>query len=289
MDISRLVRQGISLLQSAEIPYPQREAEELLAFTLKINRIELLLNPEKYSSAISSELINTFNSLIQRRANQEPLAYLLESIPFYNIHLHVTPNVLIPRPETEWIVDQILSHYPDSSTKLQVWDLCTGSGAIGLALKQMRPQWQVILSDLSSEALEVARQNGKNNFLDVELLQGDLFEPFQGRQADLIVINPPYIPSEEIPALEKSVVAYEPHLALDGGVDGLDYYRRIASRFSEHLKPGGTLWLELGAGQGKEVAEIFYKAGFSEISVRNDLSGHDRLFFLEKQHDIGYP
>jgi release factor glutamine methyltransferase len=281
MQIKNILAAAIASLSSHHIPDPKWDAEELLASVLNCSRADLILNGQIIQ--MTPDQITLFNSFIGRRARREPLAYIIGSIPFYNLDLNVSSAVLIPRPETEWIVDQILAHYPSSSSiaPFTVWDLCTGSGAIGLSLKKARPKWNVILSDLSSSALEVATLNARKNHLSISVRQGDLFAPFAGEAADLIVINPPYIRSGDLPTLQPDVIDFEPHMALDGGVDGMDFYRRIASECKIYFKSGATLWMELGSGQGPGVSEMFYEAGFQKILVRKDLSGHDRLFFLE--------
>lgn len=254
-------------LRERGIERPRREAEEVIANVLGIHRIDLYLQFEKPLSATELEQLRT---AIVRRANHEPAAYISGKVAFAGLTLKVTPAVLIPRPETEILVEKI-------SEKLQtlplegkvLWDLCCGSGCLGHALKKRFPALNIVLSDISEEALEVARQNGEG----VTFKRGDLFAPFKGERCDFLVCNPPYVTEEEYSTLSPEVKR-EPKSALVGGVA---FYKRIAADVSHFLNPGGMIWLEMGTGQGDEIKKIFHDKGV----VENDWAGHTRFFFLE--------
>ncbi len=256
-----------AFLQKYGIERPRREAEEVIADALQMRRIDLYMDFERI---LVEEELQKLRGSIQRRAAREPAAYIAGKVPFADLMIKVSPAVLIPRPETEILVEKISEtlRVRDLHGKV-LWDICCGSGCIGHALKKRFPELSVVLSDVSSEALAVARENGE----DVAFRQGDLFAPFKGERCDFLVCNPPYVTEEEYEMLTPEVKK-EPKLALVGGVV---FYERIAASFADYLNPGALLWLEMGAGQGEIVKKIFQGRG----EVENDWSGHTRFFFLE--------
>ena len=207
---------------------------------------------------------------LKRLKSGEPLGLVLGYVPFVNCEIKVTPDVLIPRSETEQLTDMIINEYEGVPTR--VLDLCTGSGCIAVALAKNLDAF-VLATDISEKAVSVARQNALANFANVDFVVGDLFEKVEGK-FDIIVSNPPYLNSEEMETLPKSVKDYEPNLALFGGEDGLDFYRRIASEVSEYLNPGGVIYLEVGDFQAEKVAEIF--SDF-DCQIVGDYYGFDRF------------
>ena len=210
--------------------------------------------------------------LIKRKGEGEPLEYILGAVDFMGCNLKVTPDVLIPRPETEILVSNII---PSLQENQVLFDLCTGSGCIGLALKQACPTLQVTLSDISPEALAIAAENAQRNELRVELLEGDLFAPFAGKKADIITCNPPYLAAhEERPA-------DEPTLALVGWESGYEFFERIASEAPPYLNPGAKLFFEIGTNQGARIEEIFSESHWNQVNCEQDWAGHDRFFSLE--------
>jgi release factor glutamine methyltransferase len=227
---------------------------------------------------LTNEQIELFNSQLQRLWKHEPVQYILSKADFYGLVLAVNEFVLIPRPETEGLVEWIVQR---GNGKLRVLDIGTGSGAIALALKHLNPAYQVSATDISFEALKVAKHNSKKLNLKVAFSQADLF-PANQVKYDIIVSNPPYIATSEYASLDAEVLDYEPKLALEAGRDGLSIYRRILARAGKHLKPAGRLYLEIGESQAKAISEIALQYGFHNIELKQDLAGRDRYLCLSK-------
>lgn len=228
-----------------------------LHFLLK----EFSKNPARETFFLPLKDAEKLNSLLKRAFDGEPLAYILGSIPFYHLNLAITPDVLIPRPETEYLIEIILKKEKHLITSpFTGWDLCTGSGCIGLALKKAFSQSTWCLSDISEEALLLAKKNSSLNKIEVSFLKGDLFTPFKGRKADLITANPPYLSSNEgSPSL-----LFEPSLALFAKNEGLAFYERFAKESANYLNPKGVLWLEMGGTQSDMVLKLFDNAGWQK-------------------------
>jgi release factor glutamine methyltransferase len=243
-----------------------REARLLLAAATGFSEASVLAFPEKELAVESAE---RFLSFASRRARGEPVAYILGRKEFYGLELTVTPAVLIPRPETELLVDLALARAPAS-----VLDLGTGSGAIALALKRHLPGARVVAADASAAALEVARRNATKLGLDIELRHGRWLEAVQGERFDGIVCNPPYVTVDD-PHL--AALPFEPRLALLGGADGLDAIRMVAREAPAHLAPGGWLLLEHGAGQHEAVRSLLEAAGLETALGWPDLAGIPRV------------
>jgi len=217
-----------------------------------------------------------FDALVQRRIAGEPVAYLTGSREFWSLHLDVSPATLIPRADTERLVELALDRLPRGQD-LQVADLGTGSGAIALAIARERPQAQVVATDASAAALAVACGNAsKNNIFNVEFIQGSWFAAVPGRRFDLIASNPPYIAAGDA-HLSQGDLRYEPPGALASGADGLDDIRLIAAAAGAHLRDGGWLLLEHGYDQGAAVRALLQAAGFVDVATWQDLAGHDRV------------
>ncbi len=215
------------------------------------------LKPER---PIYKDIAEKMTDICRKRAEtNEPLQYLLGKAPFYGLDFKVNPNVLIPRFDTEILVERALKEIGDK--EVRVLDMCTGSGAIAVTLKKNAQNATVVASDISAEALEVARENALSNGTEVEFVQSDLFENIIGK-FDYIVTNPPYIPSAVVDTLDVEVRDYEPRLALDGGADGTDVYKKIAEKYLEFLNPNGTLMMEIGIGQSEAVKELFGEVEF---------------------------
>lgn len=257
----------------------RRTAEELIAHTLQLKRLDLYMQFDR--PMVEAEL-EALRVLMKRAVKGEPLEYITGEISFYHCSITVTPDVLIPRPETEILVDmackQLKSH--DLSNKT-AWDLCTGSGGIGIAVKKACPDLHVALSDICSKALKVAALNAQRNSAEVELVQGDLLEPFAARKADFIFCNPPYISNNDYQALDGSVKNFEPEGALVAEENGLAFFRRLKEALPRHLNPGGKVYLELGTGQGQSLIDLFSGAEWRSARLEKDWAGHDRFFFLE--------
>jgi len=232
------------------------EAEWLLCETLGMDRVGLYVNFDK---PLSDSELAACRAFVGRRARREPLQYILGSQDFYGLDFEVTPGVLIPRHDTETLVQEAVNRCPAGANIL---DIGVGSGCIAVALATSCPDAHVYGVDPSPKALELAQRNADRHGVNLTLLQGSLFEPFEGRKFDLIVSNPPYIPTAEIAGLQPEVRDYEPREALDGGPDGLDFYRSIIPAAPSCLAKDGWLLLEVGIGEAPEVIKIFEASGF---------------------------
>lgn len=274
MDAQALIRQAAELLIRAEIPDAPREAELLLLHATGFDRVALYRdNPE-----IPARARRLYDSFIKRRVAREPVYYITGRVEFMGINLRVGPGVLVPRPETELLVEQAL-RILEPMRKPHLLDLCTGSGCIALAIARARPDAEITATDQSAIALEYAKASARdNNIRDVRFMEGNMFAPLEGMRFEVIVSNPPYIPIGEIDGLEPEVSEWEPREALDGGADGLDFYREIIARAPGFLEPPGVLVFELGAGQAGQVEDIARTAGgFGPASIIRDLAGHERI------------
>jgi len=261
------------LLDAARGRLDAAEAEILLAHALGQSRAWLFAHAR---DPVPDGAAAAFQALVARREAGEPVAYLCGRRGFWSLDLAVTPDTLIPRPETELLVELALERLPPDR-ELQVADLGTGSGAIALALACERPRARVIATDASAAALAVARGNAQRLGLgNVELRQGDWFAPLQGLRLDLVASNPPYIASDD-PHLARGDLRHEPASALASGVDGLDDLRTIAAGAPAHLLPGGWLLLEHGWTQGAQVRALLDAAGFADVATCRDLEQRDRV------------
>lgn len=279
--ISEALSEIASLFDARQMPHPKRQAEELLCDLLDCSFSQLYHRREE---ALGEDRWQICQLWVKRRLKGEPLAYLSGKVHFYHCLLEITPAVLIPRPETELLVDRIAARLKKERLLGKVlWDLCCGSGCIGIALKKMFPELIVYLSDRSEEAVSLAARNAEKNRVSVECLKGDLLEPFQGMKADYVVCNPPYISEEEYACLDGEVKNYEPRLALVAGERGLEFYHRLADELPAYLSPGAQIGLELGYQQGETVRKIFERSPWKNQKVEKDWAGHDRFFFLENE------
>ena len=248
------------------------DAELLLSDTLQLDRVGLYLN---YDRPLSAMELESFRAAVARRAKREPLQYIRAQAEFWSLPFTVSPAVLIPRSDTEVLVEEALQRIAGPG---RILDVGTGSGAIAIAIAHERPEAKVEAVDLSPSALAVARGNAEANGVAerVTFSQGDLRQ-LQGAGYDLVVSNPPYIPSADLAGLMPEVREFEPLLALDGGNDGLSAYRLLAAQAGTLLKPGGWLLLEVGIGQAEAVTELLQVAGLVEIFTRADYAGVARV------------
>ena len=253
---------------------PRREAELLLGAALGRSRAWLLAHPEE--RVLDCEATDRYEAYLTRRSRGEPVAYLLGEKEFWSLPLTVGPGVLIPRPETELVVERALAHFA-AGTRFAALDLATGSGAIALALASERPLGHVTATDISPLAVAATLDNAARLGLGarVTVLQGSWFEPVAGRCYDLIVGNPPYIATDD-PRVEPAVRRFEPQAALFAGPDGLDALRAIAAGAAQHLRTGGWLLVEHGDSQGSAVRDLFAQAGLASIATHRDLAGRER-------------
>lgn len=273
MTIGEWLRHAREVLTESGCPDPQIDSRWIAEDTLSLSRSELRFEGER---ALEAEELEQLESRLKQRAEGEPVQYILHSAYFMGLKFYVDDRVLIPRQDTETLAEAVivaLHEFPEPD----VLDLCTGSGAIGLSVKTLIPSANVTLTDLSRDALEVVRKNAHELNVDVETRHGDLFKAVGKDRFDLIVSNPPYIPHDDLAGLQREV-RREPMLALDGGSDGLDVYRRIAAEVSAHLNPGGFLYLEVGIGEAEKVlALVTENVECAQVGTINDLNGIPRV------------
>lgn len=273
--IARALIWATSVLRDTS-PTARLDAELLLAHALGIGRARLLA---EHQQPLDQGAHERFGQYITRRAALEPVAYLIGAREFYGLALYVDSRVLVPRPETELLVELALAYGRAQAARLaelRIADICTGSGCIAIALASQLPAARVSATDLSADALDVARINCARHQLGgrVTLLQGDLCAPLVG-EFDLLVSNPPYT---ILSVIDEGVRRHEPHLALDGGPDGLSIYRRLLACAPAYLAPGGALLLEIGAEQGAAVSALAQRSfPHARIMVHRDLAGHERV------------
>jgi len=266
----RLIAWTQGFFSKGGVDAPRLTAEILLAHALSCDRIRLYLDFDK---PLGAPELSAFRELVRRRAAGEPTAWLTGRRAFMGHAFRVGPQVLVPRPETELLVEAAIARLPPGGALL---DLCTGSGCIAISVALARPDARVVATEISPEALAVARENAEALGARVELLEGDLDAPVAaGERFDVIVSNPPYVPSGEIPGLAREV-RREPRLALDGGVDGLDVLRRIVSRAPSRLRPDGLLFMEMHETHALPLPVLCLAAGFATAEVGRDLAALPR-------------
>jgi len=273
--VLELIRWTTDHFASKGIDTARLDAECLLAHALDTDRLRLYIDYEK--PVLESERAG-FRELVRKRGEERvPVAQLTGRREFWSLPLHVTPDVLIPRPETETLIEAVLGLFPEVEAPLRVLDLGTGSGAIALAILSERPKANVTATDLSAAALAVAARNAEELGLAdrLRLLEGDGFEPVLGERFDLVVSNPPYVAEADRQGLAPEL-GHEPAGALFSGADGTDMLRRIVAEAAQNLEPGAPLLLEIGSGQEDRVGQWLEAAGFDEIAVLRDLAGKPR-------------
>ncbi len=296
MRLLDLLRKSTESLEAAGIEDALPDAEMIVLHALGTERLDAYVNNPEMGTADAAKI----KRLIQRRRKGEPVQYITGSVAFLELTVQVGKGVLIPRPETELLVEEVIktikseelrARSQDKTTgaascdsrltphaTLSVLDLCTGSGCIALALAKEFPDAEVYGTDVSKEALAYARKNAKiNSIQNATFLQGSLFMPVNDRKFNIITANPPYIRRDELDTLQREIRDWEPMDALDGGEDGMDFYRQILSSAGEHLNPGGCMFLELGYDQSEEVKKIAGAEGFKDVAVMNDYAGIGRV------------
>ena len=271
MTMEAMLQHGIATLEQAEVMNAELDARYLLEHILQIRRVDFLLDRQR---EVSTEQQEAYMHKINLRATHVPLQHILGNQEFMGYEFLVNEHVLIPRQDTEVLVETAL---PVVEGK-RVLDLCTGSGCIIISLSKMGDLQQAVGVDLSEEALSVAKENAKRLEADVTFLHSDLFEQVTGVY-DVIVSNPPYIETETIAGLMEEVRDHEPRMALDGGRDGLDFYRRIVQDSVSYLAADGYLCFEIGCEQGQAVRALLEEQGFTECRIVKDLAGLDRVVY----------
>ncbi len=278
-----LYQKGAEILKEAAIPDWDYDTRVLLEWSCNISRMDLLLEPNK---AVREEDAGKYFEYIKKRAVHEPLQYLIGEWEFMGLPFKVNPSVLIPRQDTECLMEWIFEQEGKNPVPLTenkqvtILDVCTGSGCIAISLDVLWKNYsflpvRVEALDVSKGALHTAETNRSLNQSEVVFFESDMFEKVE-KSYDIIVSNPPYIPSKVVDGLMAEVVQFEPRLALDGMDDGLHFYKILAEEGKKHLNPGGRIYLEIGHDQGDSVPDILKKEGFTDITVRKDLSGNDR-------------
>ncbi|MGD8786724.1 MAG: peptide chain release factor N(5)-glutamine methyltransferase [Phycisphaerales bacterium] len=284
--IQKLLNWINEYLTNKGIESPRLSAEILLSGVLGLKRIELYT---QFDKTVAAEQLDKLRDLVRRAGQQEPVAYLVGKTEFYSMELNITSACMIPRPETELLVERAIEFLRTRHGTQFVCDLCTGSGCIAVAIGKNFPDARIIATDICDEALAIADENIKKHQLKnkITLLCGDLFDPIISgldvEKFDLIVCNPPYVSSAEYEKLDKNVKDYEPRKALFAGIDGLDIYRRIIEKADEFLKPDAALMMEIGYAQGPAIRELLEQSGaFTEIKIEKDFHNNDRIVSAKK-------
>jgi len=282
MLIRQALSQAIGVLETSQIPDPPTDATRLLASVVGLQPIELAFHG---NMMLTSEQELRLSSLLLSRASRKPLQYVLGIQYFYGLPFTVNEHVLIPRPETETLCELALFHVRKAADPINVLDLCTGSGAIAVVIKHECHRAEVTAVDISHDALRVAEQNARDHHVSIRFLQGDLLTPVVNQRFTCILSNPPYVESSLLSTLQSEVL-YEPVIALDGGADGLDFYRRIVREAPYHLYPGGLLGLEIGDGQGDAVCALLASQHcFGSAMRHHDLQGMERFILAQRNQE----
>ncbi len=279
MQIKELLKQGKHTLTENNIEDASIIARVLLQFVLNIDQIKLL---QKEEEKVTQKQKQNYEIALQKIIEGMPLQYITKKQEFYGLSFYVDKNVLIPQPDTEILVEEVLS-IAKKEEKEKILDICTGSGAIGISLAYNLPNANITISDISLEALKIAKKNSEQNEVSnkVTIIHSNLFEKIKG-DYDIIVSNPPYIETSVIPTLSKQVQK-EPHLALDGGKDGLFFYRKLLEKAPKYLKEKGYLCMEIGYNQKEKVIKIAQETGkYEKIEAKQDLTGNDRVIICQK-------
>ena len=277
MVIREILKKADNILSENGIEDSYNESTILFAYALNKSKTYIYTHMDV---DLDKDAELKFLGFIMKRSKNMPVAYIVNTAWFMSLELYVNKSTLIPRPETEGLVEEVLDIIKDSpKEKVKLLDICTGSGCIGLAVAYYDKNVEVTLSDINSECIEVAKKNIYRNNLNSRVIavKSDLFCAFDISKYDVITANPPYIPSEDIHDLDSDVRLYEPHTALDGGIDGLDFYMKIISSAKKHLNLGGYLVIEAGINQSDKIVEFFSKNKYSNISTINDIAGIPRI------------
>lgn len=270
MTYREAVEFGTKCLTDAGVPDAALDAWYLLQMVCRIERSYYYVHGEE---DITQDAQKEYEIAVQKRAEHIPLQYIIGEQEFMGLRFKVNSNVLIPRQDTETLVEQVLKIVKPG---MKVLDLCTGSGCVLISVLKNAPELTGMGSDISKTALLVAKENAKLHEVDAEWVRSDLFDNIT-ETFDVIMANPPYIPTGEILSLMPEVRDFEPENALDGGADGLDFYRKITGQVKDYLNPGGYVYMEIGYDQGETVSELMRNAGFTEVEVIKDLARNDRV------------
>jgi release factor glutamine methyltransferase len=281
--VLEVIQRSSEFLARKEVDSPRLQVELILAKVLSMPRMKLYLS---FEQRLTDQELDSVRVLVKRRGDREPLQHLLGSTSFCGYEIAVTRDVLIPRPETELLVEEAVGFLERSGIEVpQVFDFGTGSGCVAIVIAAKQASAQVTALDVSAAALEVARSNAMSHQVAerIEFINGDgsMALP-EDRRFDLIVSNPPYVPTAEIPTLQPEVREHDPKTALDGGPDGLDFYRQLAVEMVDRLRSGGKLMLELGAGQGADVSGLLQAQGWIVEVLKKDYNGFERILVARR-------
>lgn len=274
--IKETIKQGTEILKQTQ-DKPILMSRLILQFILKKEKEYLMVHDnEKITKEEYDEFINCINKI----NNGYPIQYIINMQEFMKLKFYVDENVLIPQPDTEILVEKVLELIENKQT--QVLDLCTGSGAVGVSIAKYSKNAKVTAIDISETAIDIAKMNSKNNNTEIEFILSDMFENLKNKKFDFIVSNPPYIKTSVIENLENEV-KNEPHLALDGGIDGLHFYRIIVNEGYKYLNENGHICIEIGYDQREEILELIKESGkYTDITCYKDLGGNDRVIIMRK-------
>ena len=280
MNIKEALEYGINLLKENKQENPILKAKILLANILNKDKNYLLINEKEL---LDENVVKKYIEDLRKICSGIPLQYITKSQEFFGLNFYVDENVLIPQPDTEILVEEVIKICKDKNKKLKILDLCTGSGSIGISIEKNIDNCEVTLSDISSKALDVAKKNCSNlGKEEIKIIESDLFNNIK-ETFDIIVSNPPYIKKDVIKTLSKEV-QNEPHLALDGGEDGLEIYKKIIKEAYKFLNKDGYLCLEIGYDQKEDVIKLLEKENnYKDIYSKKDLSGNDRIIICKKE------
>lgn len=277
MEINELIKIGVDRIKGRLYSNPVLEATLLLSKLMKVDKVYIYTHGKEQ---VPEEIVEEYIKAIEKRSKGYPIQYIIKEKEFMGLDFYIEEGVLIPRPDTEVIVEYILAYIDKNhpNENIKVLDIGIGSGAIGLSVAYYRKNTYVYGVDISPKALKVAEINrDRFKLTNVKLLESDLFEKIdKDEKFHIIASNPPYIPTETIDRLQEEVKNYEPRIALDGGREGMDFYRRIVPESKEYLNEKGLLILEIGYDQGKQVRDLMLKEGFKDVKILKDLQGLDR-------------
>lgn len=278
MTIRQLIEEGAAILQRAGVAEARLDSRLLLQHALRLDHAGLI---SRMSDEADKPAASLWRTLLDRRANGEPVSRIIGSRSFFGLEFEIGPAVLDPRPDTELLVERVLADFGEDDP-FEFADMGTGSGAIAVAILANRPRARAWACDISREALQIAAANARRNAVSNRFVavESDFFDHLDGR-FDVLVSNPPYIRSRDVASLDREVRDYDPLLALDGGADGLDAYRRILAEGPGILKAGGRAYLEMGAGQCARIEAIAVSSGWKVLGVDRDLAGIERVLTLE--------
>jgi release factor glutamine methyltransferase len=282
VNIENILKEAIEILQKNSVASPVLDARLLLSFATSLSKEDIIFNAQQIN--LSENQIKKYFELIHKRAKKIPLTHLTNNREFFANNFYVDENVLDPRPDSEALIEMIIKKFTKNSS-INIVEIGCGSGCLIISLLRHFENWLGLAVDISDKALVIAQKNADNNqvLTRINFIQSDLFKNLSNNQIfDIIISNPPYIPTNDIENLQDEVRLYEPRIALDGGLDGLDFYRKIAEQSQKFLKNNGDIFLEIGYNQYQDVKKIFENNNFKFIDSKKDLSGIIRVLQFKK-------